>query len=166
MIGTAKPQTATTVLGLGEWDATAEEGAVLSCLGLGSCVAFAARDPVAEVIGMAHMVLPDSTLGRGGGGKFVDTAIPLVLDKMKELGALRSRLTIYLVGGSQMLAKVTGDHGRIGERNAEVARLTLASLRLPVKAEDLGGNRGRTVRLHRDGGEMTVSTAGEGAHVL
>lgn len=82
-------------LGLGEWHVTADRGMTLTCLGLGSCVAFIAWDPIAKVGGMAHMVLPDSTAGRGGApGKFVDTAIPLVLSTMQGAGALRSRLHI------------------------------------------------------------------------
>lgn len=155
------------VLGLGEWAATGEPGTVLTCLGLGSCVAFAAYDPVSRIAGMAHMVLPDSSAGRGGGGKFVDIAIPLVLEEMKALGAVQQRIALSLVGGSHMLAnRVSGEHGRIGERNIEAARAALASLGLEARAEDVGGTRGRTVKLDAGSGQLLVSHAGEAARAL
>jgi chemotaxis protein CheD len=49
-----------TTLSLGEWAVTDGRDGVLTCLGLGSCVAFIAYDPVARVGGVAHMVLTDS----------------------------------------------------------------------------------------------------------
>jgi chemotaxis protein CheD len=160
---------ATVVLGLGDWRVTTEPGSVLSCLGLGSCVAFAVRDPVAMVAGMAHMVLPESTAGRGGGAKFVDIAIALVLEEMQQLGAVRHRLRAYLVGGAQMLTSkgvAASAAASIGGRNIEAARTALAAHRLKVAGEDLGGSRGRTVRLDLDSGELLVAHTGEAGRAL
>ncbi|MGE3961709.1 MAG: chemotaxis protein CheD [Dehalococcoidia bacterium] len=151
-------------LGLGEWAVSAAPGSVLTCLGLGSCVALVAYDASAKVGGMAHMVLPDSVAGRvseTSPAKFVDLAVPLLLAEMERAGAQRTRMQVQLVGGASML-EVPGRTNtmQIGERNAAAARKALAAERLPVKQEHLGGTRGRTVRLDVGTGRIEVSTAG------
>ncbi len=49
---------------------------------------------------------------------------------------------------------------RIGDRNIEAVQAQLKKLGLQAKAEDLGGNNGRTVRLDVESGRVTVVTAG------
>ena len=77
-----------TTLSLGEWAVSNDPSSVLTCLGLGSCVAFIAYDPTTHIGGMAHMVLPDSALGRPtprSEAKFVDVAVPLVMRELQTL---------------------------------------------------------------------------------
>ena len=151
-----------TTLSLGEWAVTADAEATLSCVGLGSCVAVTMFDPSAGVGAMAHMVLPDSTAGRGGGTKFVDVAVPLLYETIRAQGALNRRIRGCLAGGSQMLANATpAGTVNIGQRNAEAAREWVTKLGLNVSAEHLGGNRGRTVRLLIGSGRVTVAVPGE-----
>jgi chemotaxis protein CheD len=153
-----------TTLSLGEWAVTGDQEAQLTCVGLGSCVALVMFDPQARVGGMAHMVLPDSTAGRGGpaGAKFVDVAVPLIYRTMKEHGAFDARTHVYLAGGSQMLqTAVAAGSINIGQRNAEAAREQVKKLGLRIRAEHLGGNRGRTVRLNVGTGRVTVAIPGE-----
>ena len=115
---------------------------------------------------MAHMVLPDSSMAAGAshGPKFVDIAIPALIEKMERLGANRRQLVVKLVGGAQVLKTgAKSDLFNIGGRNAASARQTLNHLGLRVKAEDVGGHRGRTVRLYVDNGRLLVSRVGETA---
>ncbi len=151
-----------TALSLGEWAVSGEADGVLACVGLGSCVAVTMHDPVAKVGGMAHMVLPDSTAGRSAASnaKFVDVAIPLLLDELRARGALTRRLRICLAGGAQMLQNSNGAM-QIGQRNAEAAHQQLASRSLNISAESLGGTRGRTMRLAVGTGRVTVTVPGE-----
>jgi chemotaxis protein CheD len=152
-----------TTLSLGEWAVSNNADALLTCLGLGSCVAFIAYDPITHVGGMAHTVLPDSTQGRPSPrseAKFVDIAVPLVLREMAALGALRTRLQISLVGGASMLAGGrVQDSMNIGARNAAAAHAAVEAIGLRVRTEDTGGGQGRTVRLLVRTGEVTISTA-------
>lgn len=149
------------VLNLGDWHVTDEATAVLTCLGLGSCVAFAAYDPVRKVGGMAHMVLPDST-ARGrptAEARFVDCAIPMVVGRMEELGAKPSRLQVHLVGGAQVLR--TGQAlsaMNIGAQNARAAAAVVQQLGLAVQTRALGGVHGRTVRLHMETGAIEITS--------
>ncbi len=150
------------IIGLGELEVSGSADAVLVCLGLGSCVALCAYDPVGRVGGMAHMVLPASSEGRAQGpdARFVDLGVPLLIDRMRRAGALRSRLVLKIAGGAHILAAATNGTLNIGRRNAEATREILTALGLQLHAEDTGGGHGRTVRLHVGTGEITVSTAG------
>ncbi len=161
---TTETATRTVVVGLGEWTVSDDRNATLVCLGLGSCVALCAYDPVARVGGMAHFVLPRSADGRntGPGAKFVDTGIPLLLLEMERRGAVRSRLVLKIVGGARMITTPGLNAAlNIGDRNVESARETLKALGLRIAAEDTGGAHGRTVRLDVRTGELTVSAAGQ-----
>lgn len=150
-------------LGLGEWAVSKDAHAHLVCMGLGSCVAFVAHDPVAGVGGMAHMVLPDSTAGRASvaaPAKFVDVAIPLVLAEMDARGALRGRTKYHLVGGAQMLQ--TSLALNIGDRNVAAADSITSALRLRLSTRDVGGGHGRTVRLSVGTGALDIRLAVSG----
>lgn len=149
------------MLSLGEWAVSDDPERELVCLGLGSCVAFCAYDPQKHIAGMAHMVLPDSDDGKRGGAqaKFVDLAIPLVLDELEKHGATLSKLKIHLAGGAQMLTGASfTDTMMIGQRNVEAAHQVLDGLRMRISTEDTGGEAGRTVRLHVATGELDISS--------
>ncbi len=149
------------VLGLGEWRVTADPASVLVCLGLGSCVAICLHDPLRNIGGMAHTVLPDSTAGRASnsGAKFVDLALPLLLEEMAAAGASRVHLTADIVGGASMLSGSSlTDVGNVGVRNVEAARSVLQRANLALRIDDTGGAHGRTVRLSISTGELIISS--------
>lgn len=151
------------ILGLGQMRASREEELVLISLGLGSCVAICAYDPISKVGGMAHMVLPRSSDGRSNepNPKFVDCAIPMLLEEMKELGALKSRLIVKIVGGAEMM-KAQSPNGtlNIGPQNVQAVETLLEELSLPLRSADIGGTHGRTARLYLDSGKLLVSAVG------
>ena len=150
------------VVGLGEVTVAREKNRTLACLGLGSCVGIAMYDPVARIGGMAHIVLSDSH-GKVGDGsaKYADVAVPLLIEKMRDMGALTSRLMVKIAGGAQMSpARGLGDVFKIGEDNVKTVTSLLASRGISVTASNTGGNRGRTFRLCLNTGAATVSSAG------
>ena len=150
------------VLGLGEWRVTADPASVLVCLGLGSCVAICLHDPLRNIGGMAHTVLPDSTAGRASRStaKFVDLALPLLLDEMAAAGASRMYLTADIVGGASMLSgSALTDVGNVGVRNVKAARSILQRAKLALRVDETGGAHGRTVRLKIATGELIISSA-------
>ncbi|MCI0776650.1 MAG: chemotaxis protein CheD [Chloroflexi bacterium] len=155
------------VLGLGQMHVTNEADAVLVCLGLGSCVAVCAYDPIAKIAGMAHIVLPVTTNGATPHPKFADAAIPMIIQQMQELGALKIRMVVKIVGGAQMVG-ANGTIGvmNIGVRNVEVVRDTLTQQGLDIRAADTGGHHGRTARFFVDSGTVLVSKAGGTSHEL
>ncbi len=151
------------VLGLGELRAGRGDDTVLVSLGLGSCVALCAYDPVSKVGGMAHMVLPHSSEGRSDGRnpKFVDHAIPMLLEEMEQLGAIKSRMIVKITGGGQMISTQSRNGLLdIGARNVESTKAILADLGVSLQAAETGGSHGRTARLYLDSGKLLVSAVG------
>ena len=137
--------------------------------GLGSCIGIALFDPITKVGGLAHIMLPDSTQARisENPAKFADTAIPLMLQEMIRLGAVRTRVVAKIAGGAQMFkfANAT-DIMRVGERNAEATIKTLKELDIRIIASDTGGNYGRTVELKLDTGIYKIKTIDKGQKEL
>lgn len=141
------------------------------CLGLGSCIGLCAIDPVENVAGCAHIVLPKAFDEKRGErpGKFADTAIPELLAMMERMGASRSRIVLAMAGGAQVFRFGNGDSASkldIGGRNAAAVEEILKNMRFPVKAKDVGGNSGRTVQFHVESGLITVKTAATGERPL
>ena len=135
---------------------------MLVCLGLGSCVAICLHDRLHNIGGMAHTVLPDSTAGRTSSStaKFVDLALPLLLDEMAAAGSSRMHLTADIVGGASMLrGSSLTDVGNVGMRNAEAERSMLQRARLTLRIDETGGAHGRTVRLRVSTGELIMSSS-------
>ncbi len=160
----------TVPVGLGELKAAAEKGCVLVCYGLGSCIGLALYDPTAHVGVMVHIVLPDSSLSRGGRtppGKFADTAVPAAVEEAVRLGAVPSRLIARMAGGARMLHVIgAGNQLDIGSRNASAVREVLSRHGIPLVAEDTGGTYGRTLQLFVGTGRLLVSTVGRGEREL
>ncbi len=138
----------------------------LRTAGLGSCVGLCLYDARAQVAGMAHVMLPSSKIAREGEiniAKYADTAIPALIAKMKALGATQMNLTAKMAGGAQMFAFSTNsDAMRVGLRNAEACRQWLESYRIPLLAEDTGGNCGRTIEFMVPTGVLVIKTVQQG----
>jgi chemotaxis protein CheD len=154
-----------TMVRMGELAISDTPGDVLVSLGLGSCIGLALVDKRAGVAGLAHIVLP-ATSGSpapGAMNRFADHAVPALVDGMVELGASRVFLQASLVGGASMFAATGND---VGRRNAVAVRDLVASRRVPVVAEAVGGSRGRTVKVDVASGTVSVREAGGTEEVL
>jgi chemotaxis protein CheD len=169
-------------VGVAEY-AAADGAATLVTSGLGSCVGIALVDTDAEVTGLAHAMLPEADgraaeadgRARTGGtdgaepaatdggdslprGKYVDTAVPALLDAMVEEGADPERIEARLAGGSAMFDFSSGDGG-VGERNVAAAKAVLDEYGIPVIATDVGGDYGRSLTLESPSGSLSVRRA-------
>jgi chemotaxis protein CheD len=92
-------------------------------------------------------------------GRFVSTAVVELVGRMQAAGAARGRLRARVVGGATMFEGLLPQAGRrLGGRNVEAARRALRAAGVPVDAEDVGGNHGRTVTLDVAGGGMLVTS--------
>ncbi len=137
----------------------------LTTLGLGWCIGICILDSRAGVAGMAHIMLPDSTAVRNNSNeaKFADSAMRVMLKEMEKLGASKSRMTAKIAGGAQMFAFSKGnDMMKVGERNAEAVRKILKENRIPLKADETGGNFGRTIEFNSENGVLFIKTIGHG----
>ncbi|WP_454190592.1 chemotaxis protein CheD [Paenibacillus sp. Marseille-Q7038] len=156
-------------VGMADLNIITEPG-IIRTTGLGSCVGVTLYDPLAKVAGMAHVMLPSSSIAREGilnKAKYADTAIVEMVEKMMGAGASSSRLIAKMAGGSQMFQFAgTGDTLRIGPRNTEVCKQMIRELRIPLLAEDCGGSHGRTIEIDRDTGILTIRSVQMGVKEL
>lgn len=141
----------------------------LVTLGLGSCVAILLHDPDARVGGLAHILLPEPALSRdqGNASKFATTAVPALVKEMARLGARPGRLRARLVGGAAMFQTLMVPGSlNMGARNIIASRQALQAAGIPLIAEDVGGDYGRSVRFYVGAGKTTVSSVGKADVVL
>src|ERR1700760_3145030 len=129
---------------MGEIEVSKRTGEELVARGLGSCIGLALIDRSTGVAGMAHIVLPDSAGAPAWPGKFADLAVPALIARMQDAGAVIRRMDAVLAGGARMFEMGPMD---IGARNAEAVTAQLSRAGLKVSAAATGGNRGRTLRV-------------------
>jgi len=153
----------TIIVGLGEIVVTREPTAVLTCVGLGSCIAMCIYDPVAKLGGLVHMLLPmsNSTDMNFVPSKYVNTGVPLLINRMIKQGAQKSRMVAKMTGGARMLA-IPGGSTRmdIGTRNISEAKIAMEKEALKLVSAEVGGNAGRTIQFFLNTGKIFVRTAG------
>ncbi len=127
---------------------------------LGSCIGVTIWDPEVKVGGMIHYMLPDSSISaekaKANPAMFADTGIPQLFRAAYKLGAVKKRMTVKAVGGSQLL----DDNGtfNIGKRNYVMLRKIFWKNGILIDAEDVGGSKSRTLRLNVGTGRVTITS--------
>jgi chemotaxis protein CheD len=148
---------------IGDFKVTADPADVVVTYALGSCIAVMLHDPVRRAAGMIHYMLPTSETSpekaRTRPAMFADTGVPLLFHAMYALGCRKEDLVVKVAGGGALY----DDNGvfNIGKRNYTVLRKMFWKTNVLVAAEDVGGAKSRTVRLHVATGRCTVSSRGE-----
>ncbi|MDP4176937.1 MAG: chemotaxis protein CheD [Bacillota bacterium] len=155
-------------IGIADLNVTVKPNKLIT-VGLGSCIGIALYDKDKCIAGLAHIMLPDSTQFTNITNplKFADLAIPILISKMKENGAVINNLKAKIAGGASMFnfsdKKMIMD---IGNRNGISVKNVLKFMNIPVVSEDIGGNKGRTMILHADDGLVEIKTVGLGIKEL
>ena len=151
-------------IGMGEYRAGSAVEEEWTIYGLGSCVGLILCDPERRVAAMAHVVLPERFPTADEPAKFADTVVPFLLQEMTCLGARRERIYAQAAGGAHMLA--LSELPDIGARNVAMIREQLRRHGIPLVAEQVGGNHGRTLSWDALRGVATVKRAGKPPEVL
>ncbi|GAC1451626.1 MAG: chemotaxis protein CheD [Vulcanimicrobiaceae bacterium] len=140
----------------------------ISTIGLGSCVAIVLYDVESRVGGIAHVLLPTETLSRdhNNPAKFPATAVPLLVDEMRRLGA-RGMPTARIAGGASMFTQLLPTNTvNMGERNIVATKQALERAQIPLVACDVGGDWGRSVFLDVATGRLLIRSLKQGERVL
>ncbi|MEG6617308.1 chemotaxis protein CheD [Peptococcaceae bacterium 1198_IL3148] len=155
-------------VGIADYKTAAAPNKIIT-LGLGSCVGLTLYDPKLKIGGLLHIMLPDSRQFSNVNkpAKFADLGIPLMLKELQRTGAAISRIQAKLAGGAQMFSGLDEKFVlNIGQRNADMTRSILKQLGIRIHAEEVGGNRGRTMILDLDTGLVTIRTIGTPLKVI
>ena len=139
-----------------------EEGDVkLAAYGVGSCIVIMLYDDTRKVGGLAHCLLPfggDSSL------KYPRNAIAEMVKQMSEKGVLKKNIVAKIVGGATMFEGF--ERHAIGKRNVIKAREELNRLDIPIIAEDVFGNWGRSISFNLESGDVRVRSYRHGEKIL
>src|SRR6185295_994369 len=128
---------------------------------LGSCIAACIRDSVADVGGMNHFMLPQSTAGAddrwldpktGLATRYGSYAMESLINSLLKLGARRERLEVKLFGAGRMFRTRLD----VGQRNIDFVRRYLRTEGLSAAAEDLGDIHPRRVAYFPATGKVRV----------
>jgi chemotaxis protein CheD len=152
-------------VGMAEYRVSNDPEDVLCVLGLGSCVGVCLYDPVRRIGGMVHVLLPEHLPGQSNPFKFADTAVPALLAEVEKAGASRRNILAKISGGAKMFSGADTLFD-IGKRNAEAVREALKVLGIPLKGEDIGGNRGRSIFFYLEDGRLEIKILGRDVMVI
>ncbi len=136
---------------------------VLVTYALGSCIAVMVHDPVRVAAGMIHYMLPHAELSpekaKARPAMFADTGIPLLFQTMYRAGCDKKDLVVKVTGGGALY----DDKGvfSIGQRNYTTLRKMFWKAGVLITAEDVGGAKSRTARIHVGTGRCTVASQGQ-----
>ena len=131
------------IIGIGDY-VVVQGDTKISTVGLGSCIGTVIYDKITKVSAMSHIMLPEMADRTDRAGKYADAALPIMIDEMVKKGAMRSRLKAKIAGGASLFA-FKEDHLQIGKRNIEAVKKVLGEQHIRIIAEDVGGDRGRTI---------------------
>ncbi|MEB3205748.1 MAG: chemotaxis protein CheD [Vampirovibrionales bacterium] len=129
-------------------------------------------DPGLPLLGLAHIVLPDSTIAADSSeavaGKYADRAMPLLIQGFEDKSGSLERSVIKLVGGAQLFSFGGGGGNilNIGSRNAIAVRAFLSKYGLAVEKADVGGNKVRTVKIILATGQIMIQQIGAREYIL
>ncbi|MFW6351544.1 MAG: chemotaxis protein CheD [Bacteroidota bacterium] len=120
---------------------------------LGSCVAVCMYDPVLNIGGINHYMLP---LWNGEGlasPKYGNIAIEKLLEKMIANGSKKSNIIAKVFGGGEVIdTNISQFH--IGERNILIAQQVLKELNIRISGQSLGGKNGRKIQFNTGTGAV------------
>jgi chemotaxis protein CheD len=145
---------------MGEIAVSSNPDDVLLSIGLGSCIGLALVDQRRGIAGLAHVMLPEALAGGGPVGKFADLAVPELVAQVIALGASRPMLKAVLVGGAQMFSLGSSAAMDIGVRNDVAVRDALRKERISIAAAEVGGSKGRTIRVVPGGAVLSKEAGG------
>lgn len=155
-------------VGIGDARVSNDPASLLVTHALGSCIALAIHDAPAGVAGLLHILLPDSKSSPHQAVThpcmFADTGIPALFHAAYALGAQKSRVTVRVLGGAQVM----DSQGifNIGKQNYLACRRILWAAGVLISGEEVGGSISRNVRLEVGSGRLEWDSAGSAGREL
>lgn len=137
----------------------------IATIGLGSCIGILLYDTCNKYTALIHIMLPDSTNFKvvTNPYKFANLAIPLVLEQLKQMGSNKSNIIAKIVGGASMFKFLENNiNSDIGQRNIIAVKEALEKENIKIIAEDVGGNKGRSMFVNSENGKVTIKVVGIG----
>ena len=120
---------------------------------LGSCISVCLRDPIRNIGGLNHFMLPGSLNDRStDSNTYGHFAMSELIKQMKTLGATMGQCEAKIFGGGCMFPNGQA----IGLRNIEFTTEYLKNLDINITSEDVGLSFSRRIRFYNDIGKVMV----------
>lgn len=121
---------------------------------LGSCIAACIRDPLVNVGGMNHFLLPmtEGQVDSFTQNRYGSFAMEQLINGIIKMGGVKSRLEVKLFGG----ADVSQNSHLIGTKNVAFIRQYCKDEGLIIAAEHLGGTKARKVQYNPYAGKVMM----------
>ena len=152
------------IVGIADMKISGQPGDQLITYALGSCLGISIYDPVAQVGGLLHVMLPRSTIDDANASdhalRFVDTGVPRLFLECYKAGAQKQRLIVKVAGGASTQRDEAQDCFQIGKRNMTMLKKLLWKNNVILQAHDVGGHHPRTMMLDIQGGTVTIKSHG------
>ena len=152
------------IVGISDMQIAVKPDDQLITYSLGSCIGVVLWDPEVKVGGLLHYMLPDSGIDKIKAQSrpfmFADTGIPRMFKEIYKHGAVKNRMKVYVVGGSQVMD--SSEIFNIGKRNYMILRKMFWKNKVMVTNEDVGGSVNRTISLNVGTGQVHLKVSGKG----
>ena len=147
------------LVGIGQTAVATHRDDVIEMVGLGSWVGiFIAAAGQIAVASHSLLVVPRNGEGTVEPGKYVETAVPFLLDTLEAAGVAGLRKQAWVVGGADMFHfDDRRDRSGLGERNTARAIGLLREHRIWPDTSYVGGTSARRVSLSLSSGELAVN---------
>lgn len=137
----------------GDCYATADRNEMIVTI-LGSCIAACVRDPITNVGGMNHFLLPgdfeSSALNESA--RYGTFAMEKLINQILNLGGKKDRLEIKIFGG----ANVIENSSMIGQKNVNFIKNFLKADGFTIASEHVGGTAPRRIHYYPDSGKVMM----------
>ncbi len=162
----------TETVDLGDIKVSNHRATVFSVKNIGTSIAVVIYDVQNKIGGIAHIILPESTLTNTYAeqipGKYADTAIPQLLADFTTAGGQKRTSVIRLIGGAQLFNFGGGGSNilNIGARNVNAIQAALSKQGMAIEKSDVGGNKGRSLRFVLTTGQVMIEQSGARSYTL
>lgn len=131
----------------------AEPAAAAITTVLGSCVSVCLWDPHTTYGGINHFILPHG--GAVQSARYGNHALPMLLERMLELGAQRETLLACVFGGASVMPG-TAPGPTLGSRNVAEALDFLTRNGIALLRQDVTGRQGRKLTFRTTDGSTLI----------
>ncbi|MFT7002775.1 MAG: chemotaxis protein CheD [Sulfurimonas sp.] len=120
---------------------------------LGSCIAVCLYDSISQMGGMNHYLVPLWNENGLQSPKYGNISIPRLIESMVNIGCDVNNMEAKIFGGGNVI-NVSSEDMMIGRKNILIAKEILREYRIPITAQDVGGERGRRIMMRSDTGKI------------
>lgn len=152
------------VVGIGQTVLAENPGDTIEMIGLGSCAGIFIALP-GKIAVAAHSLLAVSMENDSGSppGKYVETAIPHLIETLAGIAVAKRRYQAWVVGGAQIFTfGGQSESASIGTRNTDLAVELLRKAGFQPDSSFIGGTHARRASLDLSTGAFDSSTVQKG----